>query len=304
MMPRTRYAAFAVCVIFTSFLAVGTSPAFAGWFSSSPLNASTVSDQAMAQIQTALDDQRYLDAGKLLDQALVGHGDDPRLLLLGGQINLARGRYENALANFKSIDSVPAMRPRAMEGEGVALSLLGRSEDAVTALQVAVTQDPKSWHAWNALGTEFDRRHDWQMAEDAYGHAISSSAGSELVLNNRGFSRLSQKRVDEAIPDFVAALNKKPDFTAARNNLRLAMAMKGDYERAVAGANATDRAAILNNVGFAAMLRGDYNEAKDLFARAMKARGDYYAMAAANLEMTRDLADHGDSANGRPPVAH
>jgi len=109
------------------------------------------------------------------------------------------------------------------------------------------------------------------------------------VLNNRGFSRLSQKNPELAIPDFVAALQKKPDLTAARNNLRLAMSMQGEYDRAIKGAAATDQAAVLNNAGFAAMLRGDYGKAKELLTQAMKMKGGYYALAAANLEMTQNL---------------
>ena len=145
-------------------------------------------------------------------------------------------------------------------------------------------------NAWNALGSEYDRRHDWANAENAYTHALSASDNAAIVLNNRGFSRLSQKKPELAIPDFVAALEKKPDLAPARNNLRLAMSMQGEYDRAIKGAAATDQAAVLNNAGFAAMLRGDYTKAKDLLTQAMKAKKGYYGLAAANLEMTQNLA--------------
>ena len=125
-----------------------------------------------------------------------------------------------------------------------------------------------------------------------------ASGGAAIVLNNRGFSRLSQNRLDEATADFVAALQKKPDLTAARNNLRLAIAMKGDYDRATAGAVGAERASVLNNAGLAAMLRGDYAKAKDLFAQAMKAKGEYYALAAANLEMVAALEGNPAMAGG------
>jgi ATP/maltotriose-dependent transcriptional regulator MalT len=113
---------------------------------------------------------------------------------------------------------------------------------------------------------------------------------------------MSQSRLDEAILDFVAALQKKPDLASARNNLRLAMAMKGEYDRAINGAAATDRAAVLNNAGYAAMLRGDYTKAKDLLTQAMKAKGEYYAIAAANLEMTQNLTEQskGESHDAGP----
>src|SRR5260221_509564 len=67
------------------------------------------------------------------------------------------------------------------------------------------------------------------------------------------------------------------------------LSMQGEYDRAIKGAAVTDQAAVLNNAGFAAMLRGDYGKAKELLTQAMKMKGGYYALAAANLEMTQNL---------------
>jgi len=283
-------------------MAALTVPAGAGWFGSDE-PAAKASDDVVQQIQRAVDDQRYVDAGRMLNEAALKAEDDPRLLLLAAEVSLYRGQVEAALNTFKKIDAVAVVRPRALEGEGIALALEGHSEDAVKTLQTAVAADPSAWRAWNALGTECDRRHDWQDAEVAYGHALAASAGNPIVLNNRGFSRLTQNRLDEATADFVAALDKKPDFVPARNNLRLAIAMKGDYDRAIAGANSADRAAILNNAGFVAMLRGDYSTAKDLLGQAMKAKGQYYAMAAANLEATRGLESVPADQHGKTDAA-
>ena len=243
----------------------------------------------IAQIQQALDDQRYVDAGTLMDRALVSGGADPRLAFLAGELNLARGRYDVALASFKRIDTQPELRARALEGEGVSLSLLGRENEALPILESAVSVNHSAWHAWNALGVLYDRRHEWPKADAAYEQAMSASGAAPQVLNNRGFSRLSQNRLDDAASDFVTALQKKPDFASARNNLRLAIAMKGDYARATEGAGSADRASVLNNAGFAAMTRGDYSEAKNMFGQAIQAKGEYYSVAAANLEMVHSL---------------
>jgi len=270
-------------------LCASLSPAQAGLFNSEPKKP-TVSGETITQIQTAFDDQRYLDASRILDQALLSSGSDPRLSYWAGELSLVRGRYQDALANFTSIKIEPGVRAQALEGEGIALSKLGRTDEAMFSLQAAVMADPNAWRAWNALGSEYDRRHEWANAESAYAHALSGSGNAAIVLNNRGFSRLSQKKPELAIADFVAALQKKPDLAPARNNLRLAMSMQGEYERAIKGAAAGDQAAVLNNAGFAAMLRGDYAKAKELLTQAMKAKNGYYALAAANLEMTQNLA--------------
>lgn len=285
-----------VALIFTltaSVALVSASPASAGWFGGPDTPPASVDDRAIEQIQQALDDQRYVDAGTLLDRTLIYGKDDARLTFLAGELNLARGRYDAALASFKQVDMQPKLRARALESEGVAMSMLGRTDEALPVLESAVSANPDAWHAWNTLGVIYDRGHDWAKADMAYEHAMKASGTSPLVLNNRGFSRLSQNRLDDAAADFVAALQKKPDFVSARNNLRLAIAMKGEYARATEGASAADRASILNNAGFAAMARGDYSAAENLLGQAIQAKGEYYSVATANLERVRGLQSGG-----------
>jgi len=273
-------------------LPAAAGPAQAGLFGHAKPKAaaSPDADKALAEIQRALDEERYLDAGRLLDQALLAGVKDTRLTVMAGEIELARGRNADALAAFQEVLASPAARPRALQGEGIALSLLGRSDEALAALKDAVAADPSQWRAWNALGGEYDARRDWTDAEAAYDHAISDSESAAIVLNNRGFSRLLQNRLPEATDDFVAALKKKPDLAAARTNLRLAMALKGEYERATQGGASDDAAALLNNAGFAAMMRGDYEKAEDLFNQAIAAKGQYYERASDNLAMAKSLA--------------
>lgn len=251
--------------------------------------ASSVSEARLGEIQAALDEQRYLDAGRMIDQAMISGAKDPRLILMGGELNLVRGRHDDALKAFNMVSQEPSVQARASQGKGIVLSILGRSDDALSTLQQAVALDPKAWRAWNALGGEFDRRRDWKNAEAAYELALSNSGGAAIVLNNRGFSRMLQNRLDEATTDLVAALQKKPDLAAARTNLRLTMGLKGDYERALAGGAQEDKAALLNNVGYAAMLRGDHAQAQDMFNRAITAKGQFYDRASDNLEMATGL---------------
>lgn len=296
-MTRSKYGLAAIFGLSANLILLVATPARAGWFGSSEAPSNHAADQTIAQIQQAIDDQRYVDAGNMLDHALFDGESDPRLTLLSANLNLARGRYDVALASFRQIDKRPEVRARALEGEGMVMLLQGRTDEALPVLESATAENPAAWHAWNALGVVYDRRHEWPKADAAYEQAMSVSGASALVLNNRGFSRLSQNRLDDAAADFVAALQKKPDFTSARNNLRLVIAMKGDYARAIEGASAADRASILNNAGFAAMARGDYPEAENLLGQAIQAKGEYYSVAASNLERVHGLESGGATAN-------
>jgi Flp pilus assembly protein TadD len=274
----------------------------AGLLSRTPKAAApAVSEANLSDIRHAIDEQRLLDAARMLDQAVLNGVKDPRLAVLGGDLSLARGRYEPALSDYRAAETSPSTLAAALQGQGLTLSLLGRSDEALAMLRRAVSEDPMAWRAWNALGAEYDNRAQWPLAEDAYEHAFASSGGAALVLNNRGYSRLLQHRRDEAVSDLAAALRKKPDFTEARTNLRLALAMGGDYDRAIAGGTPADQAALLNNAGFAAGMRGDYGKAQDLLVRAVALKSEYYARASENLKIVRALAARGDGAPDANP---
>jgi Flp pilus assembly protein TadD len=293
---RSCGAALLIGLALTGLAPVSASAGLFGRRSTPPAATAQVPPEYFAEIQRALDEQRLLDAGNLIDQALLAGDKNPRLVIFAGQLKLARARYDDALADFKQVETTPAVAGDALEGEGLALALLQRSDEAFQVLQKAVGAKPSAWRAWNALGSEYDARRRWPEAEAAYERALTESDRSPLVLNNRGFSRLLQGRPDDAVRDFVEALAKKPDLPAARTNLRLAMAMRGEYDRASAGAPQDNEAANLNNAGFVAMMRGDYAAAEKLFERAMQAKGEYYGRAAANAQLAQALKTQTEAA--------
>ena len=266
---------------------------------------SAATEAGIAMIRDAIAELRFMDAERLLDEAAVSQVRDDRLTLLAGELELARHQLKPALAAFDELESragtvAAATLIQARTERGITLSLLGRSDDAIRVLTVVIQSDPTQWRAWKALGSEYDTRRAWDKAEAAYARAMEASNGAALVLNNRGYSRLLQKRYDESAADLVAALNQRPDFPEARANLRIVLAMKGDFAHAIQGGGDQDEATLLNNAGFAAALQGDYARAEDLLTRAIKLRGSYFERAGENLKIVNGLA--GKDAGGKDPA--
>ncbi|HXU99531.1 MAG TPA: tetratricopeptide repeat protein [Caulobacteraceae bacterium] len=254
-----------------------------------PAAAGQAGDAATA-VRQALDERRYVDAADLLAKAEVTNVKSAQLTCLRGELFLARGDFPDALAAFRSVAGDPGQRARALEGEGLALSLTGKSDDALAALGEATRLDKSLWRAWNGLGREYDTRRDWKKSQAAYMAALAAPGGdAAIVLNNRGYSHLLQRQTTEAAADFVAALAKDPGLAAARTNLRITLAIEGQYARAAVTGVGDDRAAVLNNVGLAAAIRGDYLEADKLLAEAIEARGQFYARASDNLALAKEL---------------
>lgn len=283
----SRLALLASCV------ALAAAPAQAGLFKSSKSQeqaaAAAIVEPAIAEFDRAMQEDRLVDAGRALDEALFAAPADPRLMLRSGELHLARGRYDEAVRSFGLAEAAPALKARALQGKGIALAQLQRSPEAEAALRAAVNADPTQWRAWNALGVEADRRRDWVGAEAAYQKALAQPGAEPTVYNNRGYSRLLQGRYPEASTDFVHALDKDPSLETARANLRLALALQGEYAKATATGDKDARAGVLNNAGFAAVLRGDLDAAEKLFQQAIDTRGSSYGRAYQNLELVRAL---------------
>lgn len=258
---------------------------------SSKLNTARAAELA-AMIREALDEQRYVDAGTLIDQASINGVKSAELTTLTGELYLARGRFDDALGLFRQSASDPTQKAATLQGQGIALSMLGRSDEALAALKSATDLDKTLWRAWNGLGREYDLRRDWGDALLAFNAALAApGAKTAVVLNNRGYSLLLQNKINEASADFIAALAKDPGLAAARTNLRIALAWQGAYARAAVTGAGDDRAAVLNNVGLAAALRGDYVQAEKYLNEAMSAKGQYYDRASENLQLARGLAE-------------
>ena len=115
------------------------------------------------------------------------------------------------------------------------------------------------------------------------------------MLNNRGYSLLVQDKTREAVADLIAALAKDPGLAAARTNLRIALAFEGSYDRAAMTGAGEDRAAVLNNIGLAAAMRGDYAMAEKYLNEAMSLRGQFYNRAAENLQLAHALSGRKDA---------
>lgn len=258
--------------------------ALASAFSAAPASAAAVDLNAL---EAALENGRLVQARTMIEQAARTQPHSPRLRLLQAEYHLAAGQLEQAVAIFQPLLTG---EHGARAGQGLGLALLRQHEAAaaVEALATAVRQNPALWRAWNALGVAHDQLGQWGEAEAAYAQALAAQPDAPQVHSNRGYSRLLQNRADQAVADLELAAALLPENETVRTNLHLALALAGRYEAALAAPGAIlpgAQAQVLNNVGYAALLRGDHDTARALFSRALAASDVHYAMAAGNLAL-------------------
>lgn len=253
--------------------------------------------------ETALAEENYEVARNNFGRILVSAPKNARARLGLAEVHLATGRVDQAITTFKALEEERSVRARARQGRGIGLLLKGEVEEATRTLKRAVANDPSLWRAWNGLGQAYDIQHHWDKAEQSYAKALAANPGSAIVLNNMGASLLMQKEYPRAAGSFSKALKIQPDFDQAESNLRLALAWQGKYAEALAGASRRKLPSVLNNIGYVAILRGDYERAEALLSQAMEASPSFNEKAWENiryLESVRSIqksqAEKGDGA--------
>lgn len=243
-------------------------------------------DQRNAVLAQAEGDLRE----RKLDTALNGflsvlnaYPDDPRAHAGVAETHLALGNGELALKAYDAWPAPMAGRADAFQGRGIAHLLLGEEAAARADLTKAVEADPSLWRAWNALGLINDRIRNWAQADQCYQKAAQANPGAAEILNNRGYSLVQRGDYAAAVPLLNQALRLDPTLEAARNNLTLASALQGRYEGALTAIPADVLPVALNNVGYAALLRGDYASAEVYLTRAIQSSPRHFEKANENL---------------------
>ena len=235
--------------------------------------------------------ERFDEAVSYFKRILQHREDDVDALLGLGEAKLGQDRLDEALVHFKqaSAGKTSDVQGRAWQGQAIVGLRRGDHAKAKKALEKAIELDQGLWRAWNGLGRLHDAEKDYTAARYAYRQAIKLEPEMALLHNNLGFSLLASGDPVYAEPSLRRALELDPDLEVATSNLRLALALQGRYVPALAGASATDQARVMNNVGYAALLRGDLEKARGLFLNAMDADPGFFQEARRNLAYLETL---------------
>lgn len=228
-------------------------------------------------------------ARKAFSAAMRTSPSDPRPVIGLAETFLALGDLDKAdeLLRLVAEASDGSANPRVLQGRGLVALKQGRIDDAVRLLRDSVAADPRLWRAWLGLGQTWVRKGNYTAARAAFVKAEAFGSDKAAINNDIGMARLAENAPDDAIRYFERALAHEPGHEIARGNIRIARAMKGDYDSAISGAGPETAADVMNNVGYIAILNGDYEIADTLLRRALQISPVYHTAAVANLDLLK-----------------
>lgn len=198
-------------------------------------------------------------------------------------------KYDLAEVSLKLILQQQPGNLEVIEQYGLLLIKLKKYPDAEKHLAQVVAKQ-RSWPAYNGLGIIANLQGDYPKAESLFKTADGILPNSPELLNNIGFALYSADKLAEAAPYYVKALQINPDFKKAIYNYALLQARLSNYEQAhIAFAKVSSPAEASNNIGYIAMMNGDYTEANSYLQEAINASPRFYKKASDNLKRLERL---------------
>ena len=211
-----------------------------------------------------------------------------------GTIYEERGDVVLAARAYARAVQVNPEHARALEALGLRYFEDRQLEQARPLLTRAIAAAPDQWRSHNALGLIADSNGEHVVAATHYAAALAVRPGSTAILNNRGYSSYLAGNLAAAERDFRAVLTVDPEYDRAWQNLSLIYARRGDYTTAVETlCRVMSRYVAANDVGYIAMLSGDFAYAELLFSEAIRLSPRYYDTANQNMsELRRRRGQH------------
>jgi Tfp pilus assembly protein PilF len=206
------------------------------------------------------------------------------------------GRNNEAKLEYAKLLSNADWKLRALEGMGQSSLATGDHEAARDSFNQVVSEDTKAWKSWVGIAQLYDLDRNWAKADEAYALALASTTQPALIYNNQGLSRLARGEPKWAADHFRLALATDPTMKRAATNLEIAEAAAGKSLDKISSSerDAKERARLLNNAGYVAMLQNHPDEARAFYQAAMDAHPSFYPQAFQNLQ-TLDAAKRAEA---------
>ena len=189
---------------------------------------------------------RTEEAERLLQSVRESRQGDPAALHRVAEVFRTRGRYAEAIANYRAALLIDAEFAPSHAGLGIALFQWERYEEAMDALQQALTLQPDLPVAGSSLHTFLGRAALELGRPEAAAHfaqAVRNDPRDREALDHLAMARFGQQRYEEALALYRTMLELDPDNALVHSNLGATLYRLGRLEEALV---AIDRALALD----------------------------------------------------------
>lgn len=242
-----------------------------------------------AAARQALDMGDHGSAALMLRDAYALHNNHPDTLDLMLHLHTTMGDDSSAETVALQILQHQPDNARAVERMGNFALRQGRLFIARDYYARATELDPGLWSAWNGLGIVADEQGDHTQAQAYFLRGLALIPGHPRLLANLGWSLLLDGHYEAAETRLRASMRTAPEVAVTRSNLAMSLALQGRYDEAREHyLHLYSEAVTANNLGVAALRRGDTGRARDFFQQAVQQSPNFYERATENLRQLQE----------------
>ena len=252
--------------------------------------AALTASEAHEKAQSAMSNGDMDSALFFYVKALETDNKDEKALLGIAKVHSQRGNYDLVTLAYRMLLGINPESVTALEGLGLELVRKGERNEAKHWLLRTVALDPMRPRTFSGLGILSDMEKDFLAASSYYSYALELEPDSPKLLSNFGYSRFLAGDWTEAERLYHLALDKDAEFAQARLNLGLLFARKGDLAQAQSEfERVLTKPQSYNELGFILMTEKNYEQAEQLFQKAISSSPTFFLQANENLERVRAL---------------
>ena len=183
---------------------------------------------------------------------------------------LEQSERSSTLAKIDSENLSRLERANVCLQTGLSLAAHQKDDHAILQLKKARDLNPNLSGIAHPLAVLYDRKGQFGLAEQEYQRAMSNGKPSPSLLNDFGYFRYVQGRLDEAKDLLERAIELSPEDTQPKVNLAMTYAAAENYETAYKlFRNSVGPAAAHQNIGLILLRSGQEEQAVAHFQQAI-----------------------------------
>lgn len=173
---------------------------------------------AVDRVKSLAAEKEYVQAAKLIDEALKEKWDDVNFILLCGDIYFELSQYEKALELYRRADDKDSNEPPILKKLGTTLSVLGKHKEAFEVLKEAIEEEPEDAKLKLALADAYIAADSLRLAEVEITRARELEKSPEAYVG-LGDLYFAQRVYQLASENYEEALSMDENLIEARIKL-------------------------------------------------------------------------------------
>ena len=175
---------------------------------------------------------RLDQASEAVDKALEGNPDYVRARLLRARIRRAQGRIQEAVDEYRSLESKESLYDPVLFGRGMERVAAGAEAEGLALLEASFAERPDRVKAAYLKAVRHHQARDYEAAAREVRAILEDHPDYPDLHNFLGVACSGLGALEEAAAAFARALEIHPGYIEARLNLALTRERMGDRPRA------------------------------------------------------------------------